>query len=435
MFSSSDLDGNATPAALPGLQLLQDETPGDPQICVAILDGPVDQSHPCFAGANLTRLQTMVSDAAGSGHMSGHGTHIASTIFGQPGSPVTGIAPGCRGLIVPVFSDEQRGPLSQLNLSRAINQAVEAGANVINISGGQLSQSPDAEQMLTNAVRFCNDNNVLIVAAAGNDGCACLHVPAAMPSVLAVGAMNAQGLPFDFSNWGEPYQKQGILVPGEDILGAAPGGGTVRRTGTSFATPLVSGIAALLLSIQLKRGEEPDPQAIRDAILKSALPCNPEIGLDCRRFLAGSLNIPEAYALIQPGGNKNVSDQQVVAEMLQPSEASTAGQTIATSTLEGEMTPSNLAAPSGQAVLPNPSTQSDVQAVAANPSPLSGIQAAAPAAAPAVQLTTPRPATATAVQPNAVQPNAIQPSNVAPSMCDCGPSGARQLVYAIGVLG
>ena len=80
MLSPSDLDGKTTPAALPEIELLQDETSGDPRICVAILDGPVDQSHPCFAGANLNRLQTLVSHAAGQGHMSGHGTHIASTI-------------------------------------------------------------------------------------------------------------------------------------------------------------------------------------------------------------------------------------------------------------------------------------------------------------------------------------------------------------------
>ena len=308
MLSSSDLDRKTITAGLPDLNLLWNESLGDPRVCVAVLDGPVDQSHPCFDDAHLTQLTTLVSDAAGEGRMAGHGTHITSVILGQPDSPVRGVAPGCRGLIVPVFSDQQRGPLSQLDLARGINQAVEAGAHVINISGGQLAQSPEADQMLTNAVRFCHDNNVLIVAAAGNDGCPCLHVPAALPSVLAVGAMNAQGLPFDFSNWGETYQNQGILAPGEDILGAVPGGGTTLKSGTSFAAPIVSGIVALLLSIQLNRGEPPNPQAIRDAILNSALPCNPQIGVDCRRFLVGSLNIPGAYDLIQKGGNSAISD-------------------------------------------------------------------------------------------------------------------------------
>ncbi len=325
VFESSDMvarkAGFTDISALPGLASLWAESQGDPSICVAVLDGPVDQSHPCFDGANLTRLTTLVSDIAGSGLMSGHGTHITSTIFGQRRSPVIGIAPSCRGLIIPVFSDNQRGKLSQMDLARAINQAVEAGAHVINISGGQLSQSGKADPMLVNAVRFCNDEGVLIVAAAGNDACECLHVPAALPSVLAVGAMNAQGLPFDFSNWGETYQHQGILAPGENILGAEPGGGTAINSGTSFATPIVSGIVALLLSLQLKRGNKPDPHAIRDAILKSALPCNLEFAADCRRFLAGSLNIPGAYALITEGGREKVSENSDNKELIiQPSE-------------------------------------------------------------------------------------------------------------------
>lgn len=54
-------------SALPGLASLWAQSQGDPRICVAVLDGPVDQSHPCFDGANLTRLPTLVSDVAGSG--------------------------------------------------------------------------------------------------------------------------------------------------------------------------------------------------------------------------------------------------------------------------------------------------------------------------------------------------------------------------------
>nr|WP_155824120.1 PatA/PatG family cyanobactin maturation protease [Gloeocapsa sp. PCC 7428] len=308
--------------ALSGLRSLYSETFGDPQICIAVLDSSVDQSHPCFEGANLTQLQTLVSGFAKSGSVAQHGTHIASIIFGQPNSSVPGIAPGCRGLTVPVFADGQEGlvPCSQLDLARAITQAVEQGANVINISGGQLTQSGEPDPFLTNAIQLCRENNVLIVAATGNDGCACLHFPAAIASVLAVGAMNAQSQPMRFSNWGEAYQTNGILAPGENILGAVPGGGTAAKTGTSFAAPIVSGIAALLLSIQLQRGEKPDPHAIRDAILQSALPCDPAKSSDSRRCLVGKLNISGAYALITKGKIKQMSHEKLENVMMQPSE-------------------------------------------------------------------------------------------------------------------
>jgi cyanobactin maturation PatA/PatG family protease len=279
---------------IPGLKKLWSETRGDPKICVAVLDGIVDQNHPCFIGADLTRLPSLVSgEANANGSMSTHGTHVASIIFGQHDSPVTGIAPQCRGLIVPVFADESL-KLSQLDLSRAIEQAVNNGANIINVSAGQLTDAGEADTWLEKAIQLCQENNVLLIAATGNDGCECLHVPASLPTVLAVGAMDDQGKPVDFSNWGDAYQKQGILAPGKDILGAKPGGGTIRLSGTSFATPIVSGVAALLLSLQIKRGEKPDPQKVKNALLASATPCNPKDTDDQSRCLMGKLNILDA---------------------------------------------------------------------------------------------------------------------------------------------
>ena len=84
-------------SVLPELMGLQNQSQGDPEIRVAILDGPVDLSHPCFRGANLVRYDTVMSGPVGSGAMSAHGTHISSVIFGQPGGPVRGVAPRCQG--------------------------------------------------------------------------------------------------------------------------------------------------------------------------------------------------------------------------------------------------------------------------------------------------------------------------------------------------
>jgi len=283
---------------IPGLKKLWSETRGDPKICVAVLDGIVDQNHPCFDGADLTRLPSLVSGEANeNGSMSAHGTHVASIIFGQPDSPVEGIAPHCRGLIIPVFADD-RLRLSQLDLARAIEQAVNAGANIINVSAGQLTDEGEADTWLEKSVQLCQENNVLLIAATGNDGCECLHVPASLPTVLAVGAMDDQGKPTYFSNWGGEYQNQGILAPGENILGAKPGGGTTRLNGTSFATPIVSGVVALLLSLQLKRGEKPDPQKVRTALLATATPCNPKDTDEQNRCLMGKLNISDAIEFL-----------------------------------------------------------------------------------------------------------------------------------------
>jgi subtilisin family serine protease len=87
--------------------------------------------------------------------------------------------------------------------------------------------------------------NILVVAAAGNNGCECLHIPAAAASVLSVGAMDANGDPSPISNWGAAYQQRGILAPGEHIPGAVAGGGTAYHSGTSFAASIIAGVVGV----------------------------------------------------------------------------------------------------------------------------------------------------------------------------------------------
>jgi cyanobactin maturation PatA/PatG family protease len=310
----------------------------------------VDQSHDCLNAANLTRLPTLIQgEATANGSMSGHGTHVASIIFGQHNSSeLRGIAPQCRGLIVPIFGDNNK-KLSQLDLARAIEQAVNAGAHIINVSAGQLTDNGEAEGWLDRAVQLCKDHNVLIVAAAGNDGCECLHVPASLPTVLAVGAMNDQGKPIDFSNWGEKYQNQGILAPGENILGAKPGGGTQKLSGTSFATPIVSGVAALLLSLQVQRGEKPDPAKVRAVLLETAIPCTDKDTDDISRCLLGKLNISGALAYFTGG---TMSEELDTVETVDSIEAAGCGCAEITNSAEPEPSPEEFIPPEFFPVVP-----------------------------------------------------------------------------------
>lgn len=302
-----------------GLQALHDDTLGDNRVCLAVLDGPVGLSHPCFQGADLKKLDTLVSDDAENGPMSLHGTHVASLLFGQPSSLVVGVAPHCRGLIVPIFRDNQEGHLSQLDLARAIEQAAQEGAHIINVSGGERSPTGQVEGILERALRLCADNNFLVVAAVGNGGCACLQVPTALPSVLAVGAIGVDEEPMETSNWGEAYLSNGVLAPGQQIDGAAPGSGTASLTGSSFATPVVSGVAALLLSIQAELGRPLDPVAVGRAILEIAVSCQPRSSPACRQHLVGTLNIAGATTTIK-GGKATMTNRDTV-EMPVPAAA------------------------------------------------------------------------------------------------------------------
>lgn len=274
-------------------------TLGDPRITIAVLDGPVDVLHPCLRGAALSLPARNEHSICRSHAACAHGLHVASQIFAQHGSgPLRGVAPRCRGLIIPIFQDPTDPatplrPCGQADLARAIEAAVGSGANVINISAGQPGDRHDADPALRRAVELCRRRGVMLVAAAGNDGCDCQHLPAAMPGVLAVGASTRAGGAAAFSNFGASLRQTGVVAPGEELLGAAPGGGYVRQSGTSFATPLVSGLAALLLSARLQRRGHILPADVHSAaaaIRRAVRPCASNDPAMCRRLLIGRVD-------------------------------------------------------------------------------------------------------------------------------------------------
>ncbi|CBN56379.1 MULTISPECIES: PatA/PatG family cyanobactin maturation protease [Kamptonema] len=322
---------------LPGLYDLWAHTKGDHEITIVILDGNADLERSCFQGANISKifpywhetpepialeyyeafleieksgekgeakakkLQAAVPEAI-LNRLKGnfHATHIISTIIGQHGSPVPGIAPRCRAINIPINTTGDNGEfISPINLTRAFELAMKLGANIIHCAACCATQTGIAHDLLARAVKNCQDNNILIVAPTGNDKGECWCIPAILPGVLGAGMMKDNGKPANYSNWGGNYQHDGILAPGENILGAQP---TTEETklsqGTSCAAPIVTGVSALFLSLQLQRGEKPNAEAVRQAILNSAIPCDPEEIEEPERCLRGKLNIPGAYQLL-----------------------------------------------------------------------------------------------------------------------------------------
>ena len=288
--SAAALEVSTNAGRVPGLEALRTLANGGAGLTVAVIDGPVDLDHPVFEGADLRMASGSTRWPARPGNrMAEHGTMVASILFGQPGSAVEGVCPCARGVVVPVY-DISTGRAPQLEIARAIELAIDEGADIINFSGGQYSDTGDADQWLSAAVRRCAEAGVLLVAAAGNDGCECLHVPAAASTALAVGAVDDSGMPMDFSNYGDGYTCNGITAPGEDILGAVPGGAVERMSGTSFATPLVAGVAALLMAARPGIGAV----NVRDFLLQGAAPCDRNTPEVCRRLLVGRLDIEGA---------------------------------------------------------------------------------------------------------------------------------------------
>jgi subtilisin family serine protease len=185
-----------------------------------------------------------------------HGTHVAGIIGATRtvGQEVQGIAPSVAIMSVRAVPDgDERDP----DVARAIRYAVDNGAQIINMSFGK-DYSPNKSDVDA-AVAYAESKGVLLVHAAGNDGKS-LETAPSFPSAklqsgstasnwLEIGASSWKGmtsLAAEFSNYGKT--RVDIFAPGVDILSTLPGGETGRESGTSMAAPVVSGVAALLMS-------------------------------------------------------------------------------------------------------------------------------------------------------------------------------------------
>ncbi|WP_316195747.1 PatA/PatG family cyanobactin maturation protease [Bradyrhizobium sp. SZCCHNRI3052] len=308
---------------------LKNVYPGIPDVLIGVVDGMPDLSHPSLQRANIECLDAMIPGSAGA--PDSHGTGICSIIFGQT-PELRGIAPGCSGLVLPIFfgetNDARTRPASQLDLARALAFGIERGASIINVSAGQRSFSTEAEAHLQQVLKNCVERRVLVVAAAGNDGCDCIHIPAASDCVLAVGAVAHDGSPLETSNWGRPYRLNGLLAPGKDIPVALTGNRFGRASGTSYAAAVVSGVAALLLSLARSAGYAIDAFDIRTILIDSAKRCELAKEGACDRYLAGSLDPAGALKLLHQIGSSrkppanSALKTEVRQELVRPDHAS-----------------------------------------------------------------------------------------------------------------
>jgi len=185
-----------------------------------------------------------------------HGTHVSGIIGAVRGTSggIDGIATGVKIMMVRTVPD---GDERDKDIANAIRYAVDNGANIINMSFGK-GFSPE-KSVVDDAVKYADSKGVLMVHAAGNDGENLAEKPSfPTPTYLAggkpnnwieVGASSWKGLDSlaaSFSNYGKAQVD--VFAPGVDILSTVPGGGYERESGTSMAAPVVSGLAALLMS-------------------------------------------------------------------------------------------------------------------------------------------------------------------------------------------
>jgi thermitase len=208
-----------------------------------------------LAHADLTGTRVYQLDLLGTarnGDYGGHGTAV-SGLIASANAFAPGIAPGSELLAVRVLDASGAG--NTFTVADGIVRAVDAGADVINLSLGSYGDS----EILRTAVSYAESRGVVLVAASGNDGLGMLTYPAAYPSVIGVGAVDANGNLAPFSNFGEAID---VVAPGFQINTLWENDSYVVFDGTSAAAPLVTGLVARIL----EKAPNETPAQIRNTI-------------------------------------------------------------------------------------------------------------------------------------------------------------------------
>lgn len=207
-------------------------------IKIAILDTGVNSSHSdlnVVYNYNFTSSQT--TDAS-DGH--GHGTHVAGLAAAKiDGKGGTGIAPEASIYNIRVLASNGAGTAAAI--IRGINHAVGQKVDIINMSLG----GPGYLKAYNDAINAAYNAGIIVISAAGNDGSKVKCYPACYKNSLCVGAVDENKGRIYFSNYGSWVN---VSAPGLYLFSTSRSGGYEKMSGTSQATPIVSGTAAVILS-------------------------------------------------------------------------------------------------------------------------------------------------------------------------------------------
>lgn len=219
------------------------ELAGKNQVKVAVIDTGIDRNHSELKDSIIS--STNIIDPMNPAAADIHGTHVAGIIAAKKDNGIGGygVNPNAKILSFDVFGGDMW--TFDYTIANAILEAVDEGAKVINMSlGGSMPSD-----LLKEAVDKAIDHGVVVVAAAGNDGMNLPSYPASYEGVIGVGSVNKDKKLSEFSTYGASTD---IVAPGEDIYApyydVKKGSTFDRLSGTSMASPVVAGAAALLLS-------------------------------------------------------------------------------------------------------------------------------------------------------------------------------------------
>jgi serine protease AprX len=230
-------------------------------VVVGVIDTGVDGTHPDLAG-KVVGFKDFINNKDQPYDDQGHGTHVSGTIAGGNASGMAiGVAPGAKLIVAKVFSSD--GSANDSDILSAMQWMLEQHPSVVSNSwgGGQ----PD-DKVLEN-VPFVKMVDVWVQAgifpsfAAGNEGNGpeTMSIPGGQPDAFAVGAVDDKNEVAMFSSRGpihwsiggvmKEFVKPDVVAPGMNVYSSIPGGQYASYSGTSMATPHVSGLVALIKQV------------------------------------------------------------------------------------------------------------------------------------------------------------------------------------------
>ncbi|MFL2848462.1 MAG: S8 family peptidase [Coraliomargaritaceae bacterium] len=241
-----------------GSQDSWDITEGDDSIIVAVLDTGVSLYLTEFNG-RITNGYDYANNDSDPSDDHGHGTAVAGVIASNAnnGLLVAGVDWKCKLMPVKVLNSNNWGYYSWW--AAGVSYAKNNGAHVINLSAGGTGSSSS----LTSAINSAISAGVIFVTITQNDGAGSISYPGSLLQAITVGATDDSDIKSSFSNWGPEID---LVAPGRNIYTIDQNGSLVGWLGTSFAAPLVTGTAALLLSIN----PDLDQDSVADLLVAGA---------------------------------------------------------------------------------------------------------------------------------------------------------------------
>ncbi|UIP01248.1 S8 family peptidase [Halobaculum sp. CBA1158] len=224
-----------------------DTTLGDSAVTVAVVDTGAQYDHPDLAANYASDPGSDFADGDDDPYPDApsdeyHGTHVSGCAAAVVDNG-TGVAGQSNSTLINGRALDETGSGSTADIADAVQWAADQGADVINLSlgGGGYTDT------MKNAVSYADSNGALVAAAAGNSGTSSVSYPAAYAECLAVSAVDSNEQLASFSQYGEGVE---LCAPGVNVLSTTTEarGGYEELSGTSMATPVVSGVAGLALA-------------------------------------------------------------------------------------------------------------------------------------------------------------------------------------------